>query len=722
MKILTVTTLYPNNAAPQHGVFVENRLRAWLQHSGGEAQVIAPAPWFPSTAKLFGTYARHAAAHTDEQRHGIDIRHPRYFLPPRVGMSYAPTALARVIEREARATLAAGFDFDLIDAHYLYPDGIAAVTVARRLGKPVVLTARGSDVTLFPSYPRQRAMILNAVRRADAVIAVARALKDDLVGLGAPAEKITVLRNGVDLQGFRPLDRAAIRKAMSLDGPVIASVGGLIARKGHDLVIDAVARLAGATLLIVGEGPEEGKLRAHAKGLGVADRVRFLGEVAHERLSEIYNAADALALASTREGWANVLLEAMACGTPAVASDVGGSAEVVSAPAAGRIVRERTPDAFAAALGEVIAGADRNATRAHAAAHSWDETSAGLSRLYADVAARSSGRRSVRYKAMKQPPGRPALIFTIDTEEAFDWSEFRHDDHRVSPPQDLDPLQALCEAFGVRPLYFVTYPLLTDAASAGYFRRLAEDGRADLGLHLHQWNTPPVGGYQGEYYSWQSNLPPAVHAAKLRALAGAFERAFGFRAVAHRAGRYGVGPQCYADLAEIGVRYDFSPSPAFDWSARGGPDFSAVSNHPFTAETPRGAVHVTPVCGAFALRGTRHFFRQPDTPGLSGRHLGHRRLLTAPLRLTCEQARFEELVSLTHCLARSEVPVLTFSLHSTSMTVGASPYSPDAAAIDAQLSLMRRYLEFFTKDFGGTTTSLGDLAGLYGDALTLTRH
>lgn len=713
MKLLTVSTLYPNAAAPSHGVFVENRLDAWRRHSGGEARVIAPVPYFPFNAPIFGKYAKYAAAPFAERRRDIGIRHPRYFLLPKVGMSLAPASLARTIEKSAREALAEGYDFDLIDAHYLYPDGVAAVAAARALGKPVVLTARGSDVTQIAAYPRQQAMILNAIFRADAVIAVAEALKDDLIRLGAPTEKITVLRNGVDLARFRPLDRDEIRRRMKLKGPVIASVGHLIDRKGHDIVIKALAEMPGTTLLVIGEGGAERKLKALAALLGVAGRVRFLGALSHESLAEIYNAADALVLASTREGWPNVLLEAMACGTPAIASNAGGSAEAVATPAAGRIVADRTPSAFAAALRDVLQSSDRNATRAHAETFSWDETSAGLSAIYSAVMTRAKTRASIRFApAISDSRGKPKLVVTVDTEEEFDWRRFSPTALKVSPPQNLDRFQALCEEFGARPLYFITYPLLADTESVRYFRALFEQGRADLGLHLHQWVTPPIGGYEGEYYSWQCNLPPAVHEAKLKALAHAFEQAFGFRAVAHRAGRYGVSAEAYNEIAGAGIRYDFSPSPAFDFSPRGGPDFSGVSNHPFTVGTERGEVFVTPVSGARALRGGRVFFNDGAEPGLPARARRRFGILAAPLRLTCEQARFQELVSLTKSLVKQGTPLVAFSMHSTTMTPGGNPYAPDKSAVDARLALIRRYYDFFTKKLGGEFIGLSGLADL----------
>lgn len=715
MKILAVTTLYPNAASPSHGVFVENRLDFFRRRTGADVKVIAPVPWFPSASPVFGRYARFAAAPERETRRGIEVRHPRYAIPPRVGMTYAASALARVIEREARALLAEGWDFDLIDAHYLYPDGVAAAAAARRLGKPFVMTARGSDVTELANYPRQRAMILDAVLNSDGVIAVAAALKSDLVNLGAPAEKIRVLRNGVDLAMFRPADRAAARAALTIDGAVIASVGSLIPRKGHDIAIGALAHLPEARLVIAGEGPQLASLKAQAENIGVASRVRFAGQLRHEALIDVYNAADVLVLASTREGWPNVLLEAMACGTPAVAADAGGAREVIREPAAGRVLDARTPDAAAAAIRDVLAATDRQATRAYAERHSWDETSDGLEALFGEVIDKHARRRRARMRRTATAPrARPGLIFTVDAEEEFDWSDFTPETHRAGGPEGLARLSALCAAHGVKPLHFITYPLIRDAAFAAWFRAEAENGRADLGLHLHQWATPPRGGHSGEYFSWQMNLPRAVHREKLGALAPAFEQAFGFRARAHRAGRYGVAPETYEDLAAIGVIHDFSPCPSFDFSARGGPDFSSVCNDPFTVETAAGRVFVTPVCGALAIRGGKTFLSRRGGAGLgAARPRALPRAMTAPFRLSCEQARFEELTALTHHLARERAPVLTFSLHSTTLTPGANAYAPDARSVDGHLDMIARYLDFFTKSFGGDLLDLAALDAMY---------
>lgn len=380
MRLLTFSTLFPNALTPSHGVFVQTRLRHLLASGEAESRVVAPVPWFPFRHPRFGEYARYAAVPGHEERFGIPVEHPRYFLLPKVGMNSAPHFLARSGLAAIRRLMADGYDFDVIDAHYFYPDGVAAVAIGRVLNKPVVITARGTDINLIPQYPTPRRMILAAARDCAAMITVCSALKDELVGLGAEAAKITPLRNGVDLQLFRPEDRVAARRDFGLAGGrfVLASVGLLIERKGHELIIAALPQLPDAELLIAGSGPDEARLKSLAASLGVADRVRFLGALPQERLRSLYNAADALVLASSREGWANVLLEAMACGTPVVASNVWGTPEVVAADEAGVLMRERSPTGIVAAMGRLRARLpDRAATRRYAEQFSWDATTRG---------------------------------------------------------------------------------------------------------------------------------------------------------------------------------------------------------------------------------------------------------------------------------------------------------------------------------------------------------
>ncbi len=388
MKIVTFSTLYPNCAQPNHGVFVENRLRQLVSGGVVNARVVAPVPWFPSSSPIFGRYAMHAKVVPRETRFGLHIEHPKYFLLPKIGMTLAPGSLEAagfpVLKRLQRAE-----DFDLIDAHYFFPDGVAAIRLGRRLGKPVVITARGTDVNLIPNLPRPRRMILDAAREAAGIIAVSQALKDAIVTLGVAPERVTVLRNGVDLVLFHPGAREETRAKMGLSGRVLLSVGHLIERKGHELVIGAMPLLPGYSLLIAGDGVERTRLERLAKQLNVRDRVRFLGSVPHRELPEIYAAADALVLASSREGWPNVLLESMACGTAVVASNIWGNPEVVSRPEAGVLMNERSPAAVAEAVMRLFRQLpDRNATRLYAEEFSWDATSQGQVRLFQRILGR----------------------------------------------------------------------------------------------------------------------------------------------------------------------------------------------------------------------------------------------------------------------------------------------------------------------------------------------
>ncbi|MHA1112894.1 MAG: glycosyltransferase family 4 protein [Alphaproteobacteria bacterium] len=387
MRILTFTTLYPNAAQPHHGVFVENRLRHLLDAGGIEARVVAPVPWFPFASARFGAYAAFARVPAAETRHGISVDHPRYAAIPKVGMTLAPYLLYRGARPALARLRATGFDFDLIDAHYFYPDGIAAALLGRYFDRPVTITGRGTDLNLIPRHALPRRMIRWAASRAAAMFTVAGALKTTLVDLGVPAERVRVLRNGVDLDLFRPpADRDAARRRLELARPTLVSVGHLIERKGHDLVIAALPSLPDTDLLIVGEGPEAVSLEALAARLGVRDRVRFLGRRPHEELPGIYGAADALVLASSREGWANVLLESMACGTPVVATALWGTPEVVAAPEAGRLMRERGAEALAEAVRALFAAPpDRAATRAYAEGYGWEPTVTGLRETFAAI-------------------------------------------------------------------------------------------------------------------------------------------------------------------------------------------------------------------------------------------------------------------------------------------------------------------------------------------------
>lgn len=394
MRTLLFSSLYPSSVRPGHGIFVETRLRELLASGHVETKVVAPLPWFFSTHSRFGSYARMARTPVREIYHGIDVLHPRYFLPPKVGMNIAPISLALGALPAVRRVLDEGFDFDVIDAHYYYPDGVAAAMLAWHFKKPLVITARGTDLNLIPQYLLPRKMIQWAAARAAASIGVCAALTDVLREWNVPANRLHVMRNGVDLQRFRPIPSSEAKAELGIGGsPLLLSIGYLIERKGHHIAIDALAALLpthpGARLVVIGDGEERENLIRQCKRLGVERHVTFTGALPNTELFRWYSAADVMVLASSREGWANVLLESMACGTPVVATRIWGTPEVVASNVVGRLVARRNGSEFAQAILELLAAyPDRSMVRLYSEGFSWRDTTDAQLALFRQVAKR----------------------------------------------------------------------------------------------------------------------------------------------------------------------------------------------------------------------------------------------------------------------------------------------------------------------------------------------
>jgi glycosyltransferase involved in cell wall biosynthesis len=331
---------------------------------------------------------------SEETRHGLQVEHPRYPAVPRVGMSAAPLALCAAILPFLRRQIRDGRDFDLIDAHYFYPDGVGAVLLGRALDRPVSVTARGSDLNLIAQHAVPRRWIRWAAQNADGLVAVSGGLKRRLIELGVGADRVRVLRNGVDLALFHPYDRKAARGTLGFTRPTLVAVGNLVALKRHWLMVEALTHLPKVELVIVGEGPERDGIEKLARERKVADRVRLLGRVPQDRLPEIYSAADLLLLVSTHEGWPNVLLESMACGTPVVVSPMDGIADIVGASEAGRILADDTLSGLASAIRELlVASQSRAATRLYAEQFDWQSTTDGQIALFHEIVERRAKAR-----------------------------------------------------------------------------------------------------------------------------------------------------------------------------------------------------------------------------------------------------------------------------------------------------------------------------------------
>lgn len=389
IRTLLFSTLYPSSVRPGHGIFVETRLRELL--SGGQVQtkVIAPVPWFFSTNPRFGEYARMATTPLREQHNELDVLHPRYFLPPKVGMNIAPFSLAMGAIPAAKRLLHEGFDFDVIDAHYYYPDGVAAALLAQFFKKPFTVTARGSDINLVANHAIPRKLMRWAAGHAVASIGVSQALKHAMAEIGMPADRLAMIPNGVDLKRFTLQPQAMLRATLGWpEQPTLISVGNLVENKGHHIVIEALASLPDFRLVIAGVGPQREALQAVAHQLNVASRVQFLGRVDQVELGQYYGAADILVLASSREGWPNVLLESMACGTPVVATGVGGVPEIVTSPVAGRLMATRTAVGAVNAIKDLQAQMpERVQVRALAQLCGWQATSLAQFNLFSRIAA-----------------------------------------------------------------------------------------------------------------------------------------------------------------------------------------------------------------------------------------------------------------------------------------------------------------------------------------------
>jgi teichuronic acid biosynthesis glycosyltransferase TuaC len=386
LKVVTFTTLYPNSIFPRHGIFVEERLKHLLESGQVDVTVIAPIPWFPLKSGLFGEYGKLGRVPRTEERLGLIVHYPRYLAIPKFGMTIAPLLLSLSLIRRFRNLKKELGDKFIIDAHYLYPDGVAACLLGMWLDLPVVMTARGNDVTVFPKYIGPKAMILWAARFCQKLITVSESLKTHLADLGVSREKLLTLRNGVDLEKFKPASPRAQNSKFSSRGLKLLSVGHLIDRKGHDLTIEAVAKIQMATLTIIGEGPLQSKLQHLVNQLGIDDRVSIIGVVSQAELVNYYNSADILVLPSKREGMPNVVLESLACGTPVIAARAEGVEELLTCPAAGIVLDERSPDHIVAAIEYMSSNyPDPADTRAYAETLGWAPTIDGILEVFREV-------------------------------------------------------------------------------------------------------------------------------------------------------------------------------------------------------------------------------------------------------------------------------------------------------------------------------------------------
>ncbi|MFU7528002.1 glycosyltransferase [Qipengyuania sp. ASV99] len=397
--VLALSTLYPNAVNRRFGTFVARSLEALAKSGGakdGRREDATADEWTVSVINPIGlppiALGRYRAlAQLDEvaEEAGVTVHRPRFTLIPAVGARRNAAAIAKaalpLVQRIHAET-----PIDVIDAQFFFPDGPAAAWIAREMGLPLSLKARGSDITYWGEFDFAREQMLEAAEVADGILAVSQALADQMAEMGMPRGKIGVHYTGLDRDRFRPLNHTQLRAqlggelgfSMPDNAPLLACVGALIERKGQDIAIAALPQIEGARLVLVGKGEDEAHLRDLARDLKLTERVHFAGSVDHDLLPLILSAADAMVLPTINEGLANAWVEALACGTPVVTCDVGGARELIASDTAGRLVA-RDPDSVAAGVNEVLNNPPpRRAVADLVERFSWENNAAELAAHY----------------------------------------------------------------------------------------------------------------------------------------------------------------------------------------------------------------------------------------------------------------------------------------------------------------------------------------------------
>lgn len=389
--VLSLTTLYPNAVNPRFGTFVARSMEALAKRGDWRVTLVNPIGLPPMA---LGRYRPLADLPAVSEEGGITIHRPHFTLIPRIGARRNAAAIARaalpLVQRIHAET-----PIDLIDAQFFFPDGPAAAIIARALSKdtgglPLSIKARGSDISFWGEHGFARQQMLEAAEVATGLLAVSHDLARQMAAMGMDASKITVHYTGLDRDRFRPFEHTQLRSQLGRElgftlpdnAPLLACVGALIERKGQGIAIVALRAIPGARLVLVGKGEDEARLRALAASEGVADRVFFAGSVDHDLMPLILSAADVMVLPTVAEGLANAWVEALACGTPVVTSDVGGAREIITCDTAGRLV-ERNPEAVAAGINAILnAPPSREEVAALTEGFSWDANAAALAAHY----------------------------------------------------------------------------------------------------------------------------------------------------------------------------------------------------------------------------------------------------------------------------------------------------------------------------------------------------
>jgi len=351
---------------------------------GHEVRVIAPVPYFPPL-RCFKRWYVWSQFPRQELVDGLTVIRPRYALPPKIG-HYLQARLMFPAVKRAVERIRQEFDFDLIDGHMVYPNGVVAARLGELYNKPVVITGRGEDMLRFPDYPLIGDEIRYALRNATQCVALSTEIADRMQAHGAESAKISVIANGVDWHKFNPISKNEARRRLNLppDRPIVVSVGNRQERKGFHILVDAIPIIRrqhpDVLCVIVGGTSPFGHdytrtIEERVRINGVQRHVRLVGRCLHHELVEWYSAADAFALLSSGEGSPNVLLEALACGVPCVATPVGGIPDELEDGRRGILLADRSAEVAGLGLSDALGRDwDRSYIRRSMARRTWEWT------------------------------------------------------------------------------------------------------------------------------------------------------------------------------------------------------------------------------------------------------------------------------------------------------------------------------------------------------------
>jgi glycosyltransferase involved in cell wall biosynthesis len=357
-KVLSITSMFPNPAMPHFGIFVLRRLKAARKYA--DISVIHPVPYFPGATAL-AKYKYRDKIPTRYTIEDINVSAPRYLSVPGICKPIDGLTMSWAVDKDCGNR----FIYDLIDAQLAFPDGYSAALLSARFGVPFVVTLRGHDINVLPSLPVRGKLVREVLLKASRIMGVSQSLIDEAIRLGAAPERCEAIPNGVSLELFFPRDKKESKQSLNLDPEFryILSVGHLIERKGHHLIVEALSllrkeeRFRNLKLVIAGSESIEGnycrEIQETLESHGMREHVILAGAVPQEKLGLWYAASECLCLASSKEGWANVLLESLACGRPVVATAVWGTPEVITENLHGVLV-ERTVKSIHEGLAKLL--------------------------------------------------------------------------------------------------------------------------------------------------------------------------------------------------------------------------------------------------------------------------------------------------------------------------------------------------------------------------------